>query len=333
MSNPRVSIVTPSYNQGQFLEQTILSVLNQDYGNIDYMLVDGASSDNSRKIIEKYANRLAWWVSEPDSGQPEAVNKGWSRAKGEIIGWLNSDDLLLPDTVSRFVKAFEEHPEAGIVFGDAYSIDAEGQIFNLMTFGDWNLKNLMAFDIICQPAVLIRREVLEKAGFLEQDLHYLMDHHLWLRLSKLAPMIYLPGPAAAARYHAEAKNVAAGAGFGQEAYRLVNWMLNQPDLAATFSEISANIWAGAHRLNARYLLDAGKPAVSLSAYWKCFLKKPAFALKEWQRIVFAFLSLFGMGFLKEVYYKQRLVKRKKAEPQTYCNISNFLKKASDQGLT
>ena len=329
MTNPRVSIVTPSYNQGQFLEQTILSVLNQDYEDIEYMVVDGASTDNSLKFIEKYANRLAWWVSEPDSGQPEAVNKGWRKARGEIIGWLNSDDLFLPGTVSRFVKAFEEHPEAGIVFGDAYSIDADGEIFNLMTFGDWGLKNLMAFDIICQPAVLIRREVLEKAGYLEEDLHFLMDHHLWLRLAKLAPMVYLPGPAAAARYHAQAKNVAAGAGFGQEAYRLVNWMQKQPDLAATFSEMSASIWAGAHRLNARYLLDAGKAAAALSVYGKCFLKKPAFALKEWQRMFFSGLSLFGLGFLKEIYYQQRLQKRKKAAPLIYRNINNFLKQSSD----
>ena len=197
-NNLKVSIITPSFNQGRFLEQTILSVLNQNYDNIEYMVVDGASTDASLEIIQKYADKLTWWVSERDSGQPEAVNKGWAKAGGEIIGWLNSDDLLLPETVSRFVKAFEEHPEAGIVFGDAYSIDAEGEIFNLMTFGDWGLKNLMVFDIICQPAVLIRREILEKAGYLEEDLHFLMDHHLWLRLAKLAPMVYLPGPAAAA---------------------------------------------------------------------------------------------------------------------------------------
>ena len=314
-NNPRVSIVTPSYNQGQFLEQTILSVLNQDYANIEYMLVDGASTDNSLDIIRKYADKLAWWVSEPDSGQPEAVNKGWAKAGGEIIGWLNSDDLLLPDTISRMVKAFEEHPEAGLVYGDAFSIDSQGDIFNLMTFGDWDLQNLMVFDIICQPAVLIRREVLDKVGFLEQDLHYLMDHHLWLRLAQLAPMLYLPGPAAAARYHAAAKNVTAGAGFGQEAYKLVCWMQKQPHLAPIFSEISCSIWAGAHLINARYLLDAGKPAAALSAYWKCFWARPTFALKEWHRILFAGLSLIGLGGLKIIYYAWRLQKRKKTSPQ------------------
>src|SRR5512147_2254876 len=111
-----VSIVTPSYNQASFLEQTIQSVLEQDYSRIEYIVVDGASTDNSFEIIKKYNDRLAYWISEKDSGQAEAINKCFARARGEILGWLNSDDYYLPETISAVVKCFEEYPEAVMIY-------------------------------------------------------------------------------------------------------------------------------------------------------------------------------------------------------------------------
>src|SRR5512143_702654 len=126
MMQPLVSIVTPSYNQARFLEATLRSVLEQDYPNIEYLVVDGASTDGSVEIIRRYANRLTWWVSEKDSGQSEAINKGLQRAKGHFVGWLNSDDIYLPGTISAAATAFRKHPEAGLVYGDALAIDAGG---------------------------------------------------------------------------------------------------------------------------------------------------------------------------------------------------------------
>ena len=124
---PKVSIVTPSFNQASFLEQTLRSVLEQDYPNLEYIVIDGGSTDGSVEIINKYADQLAYWQSQPDQGQTDAINQGFAHATGEILAWLNSDDLLLPGAVSAAVRALEEHPEAAMVYGDALLINAQGK--------------------------------------------------------------------------------------------------------------------------------------------------------------------------------------------------------------
>ena len=138
-NSPLVTIVTPSYNQADFLEATICSVLEQDYPNIEYHVVDGGSTDDSLKIIRKYAERISWWVSEEDSGQAEAINKGLKRAKGEFVGWLNSDDIYQPGAISSAVEAFRSNPQAGVIYGDAWSIDSQGTAFNIMRAGQYSL--------------------------------------------------------------------------------------------------------------------------------------------------------------------------------------------------
>ncbi len=169
-SSPLVTIVTPSYNQVAFLENTIRSVLAQDYTALEYMIVDGGSTDGSVEIIQRYSDRLAWWVSERDSGQAEAINKGLRRAKGEFVAWLNSDDLYLPGAIQQAVAAFQANLGLGLVFGDAITIDAQGKPLNRLSFGDWDLLDLVSFRIICQPAVFMRRAVLERSGYLESSL-------------------------------------------------------------------------------------------------------------------------------------------------------------------
>lgn len=124
---PKISIVTPSYNQGSYLEETILSVLNQKYPNLEYIIIDGGSTDSSVEIIKKYASYLSYWVSEKDSGQSEALNKGFNRASGEIIAWLNSDDLYCENTLHIIAEKFMEHPEVGIVYGDVINFMANGK--------------------------------------------------------------------------------------------------------------------------------------------------------------------------------------------------------------
>lgn len=307
-----VSIITPSFNQAAFLEQTIQSVLAQDYAQIEYIIVDGGSTDGSVEIIQKYATRLAWWLSEPDAGQAEAINKGFERARGEFVAWLNSDDLYLPGAVSDAVVALQANPDTGMVFGDAITIDAQGRPLNHLTFKNWGLVDLMGFRIICQPAVFLRRTALEQAGFLDTSYHYLLDHHLWLRIARLASIQHVGYPStpwAAARHHPEAKNVAQAEGFGRDTYRILEWMQSQPDLIHLLERNRKRIDAGAHRLNARYLLDGGSPGTALQSYGRAILSNPGFALQHWHRMIFAMFSLLGASSLANWYFRLRQERR------------------------
>lgn len=304
-----ISIITPSYNQVAYLEYTLQSVLAQDYPHIEYLVIDGGSIDGSLDIIRRYADRLAWWVSEPDAGQADAINKGFSRARGEYIAWLNSDDLYLPGAVMQAVAVLQANPELGMVFGDAFTINGDGMPLNALVFGEWGLPDLMAFRIICQPAVFMRRSILERAGYLDSSYHYMLDHQLWLRLARLAPIRHVSQTWAAARHHAAAKNVAHAEAFGEEALHILEWMEVQPDLASLVAANRHKIIAGAYRLNGRYLLDGGLPAPALKSYLRALINDPVYTLKHGRRMAYAAASLVGLGGLAD-----RLVSRQAKHP-------------------
>ena len=299
---PLVSIITPSYNQAAYLEHTLRSVLAQTYTPFEYIVVDGGSSDDSPAIIQRYSDRLAWWVSEPDAGQAEAINKGMQRARGEIVAWLNSDDLYLPGAIQRAVQVMQDDASLGMVFGDAITIDPRGRPINHLTFGQWDLNELMCFRIICQPAVFMRRSVLEKAGLLDPAYHYMLDHHLWVRMARLAPVRYIGAapdhklralPLAAARCHPNAKNIAQAGAFATETLRLLDWMQTQPDLASLVARQRNHILGGAYRLAARYRLDGNQPLAALKTYAQALRYWPRYTLRHWHRIAYAALCLLG----------------------------------------
>lgn len=185
-SLPRVSIITPSYNQALFLEGTIRSVLLQGYPNLEYIIIDGGSTDGSVEIIKKYEPWLAYWVSEKDKGQSQAINKGLRRASGEIIAWLNSDDTYLPGTISTVVQTIEDK-RADIVFGECNLVDQNGSLLShYKTDAPITLKKLILswkyhFGCPPQPAVFFHRQVLETIGVLDESLHYTLDYDYWLR--------------------------------------------------------------------------------------------------------------------------------------------------------
>ncbi len=181
--HPIVSIITPSFNQVDFIEQTILSVLSQEYPNIEHIIIDGGSTDGTLEILRKHNNKIKW-ISEPDKGQADAVNKGFSMAKGEILGWLNSDDTFNISALNTVVEQFLKNPDLAMVYGDAYYINKEGKIIGEYLTEDFSLKRLADTCFICQPTVFIKTDVFKEIGMFDINLHTCMDYEYWIRVGK-----------------------------------------------------------------------------------------------------------------------------------------------------
>ena len=210
MNTPLISIITPSFNQARYIEATIRSVLEQDYPAIEYSIVDGGSSDGSVDIIQRYSDKLAWWVSEKDKGQTDALNKGFSQAKGEILAWINSDDTYEPGAVARAVKYLTEHPTTGLVYADTNFIDEKGRVIGRFPAAQTDYRRLrQGYVHIPQQAAFFRAELWRQVGPLDPDFYFAMDYDLWVRLAKLAPIAYLPGQTwANFRLHNSGKTIA-----------------------------------------------------------------------------------------------------------------------------
>jgi glycosyltransferase involved in cell wall biosynthesis len=207
---PKVTIVTPSYNQGRYLEATICSVLEQDYPNLEYIIMDGGSTDNSVEIIRAYADRLAGWVSEKDKGQTDAINKGFARANGDILAWINSDDTYAPGAIRQAVEYLQAHPEAGMVYGDAHYIDENGRVIGSFPAAQTDYDRLRrGYVHIPQQSSFFRADLWRSVGPLDPSFYFAMDYDLWVRLAGLAPLHYVPRTWANFRLHSGAKTIAA----------------------------------------------------------------------------------------------------------------------------
>jgi glycosyltransferase involved in cell wall biosynthesis len=229
---PRVSVVTPSLNQGEFLEATIRSVLDQDYPDVEYMVVDGGSTDDSVDVIRRHEARLAWWVSEPDRGQSHAINKGWQRATGEIVAWLNADDLYTPCAISRAVAVFARHPHVDLIYGDCYEFEEDPAHARIRHVGTKTLRGLLTASLdIPQPTVFLKRSLLDRIGILDESLHLTMDYHLLLRAFAFGRPHYVSGPPLASiRVHPAAKSFARAASFPTELIETLDHFYALPDL-------------------------------------------------------------------------------------------------------
>jgi glycosyltransferase involved in cell wall biosynthesis len=205
---PKISIVTPSYNQGQYLEATIRSVLLQDYPNLEYMIVDGGSTDNSVEIIRKYEPWLAYWVSAPDNGQADAINRGFDRATGEICGWLNSDDIYEPGALQRVARTLTSNPDVDLVYGNGWQIDADGaKTTRCHWVGPLDPATQLNWNQILQPAALWRRDVWNQAGQLDPSYNWGLDWEWFIRASKVGRTFFIPDDLADWRITPEIKSV------------------------------------------------------------------------------------------------------------------------------
>jgi len=223
-NTPRISIVTPSFNQGQFLEETILSVLNQDYPNLEYFVMDGGSTDTSVEIIKKYAHRLTYWESKPDRGQSHAINKGFKMATGELVAWLNSDDLFNPGALFEVAEIWKKDQKLGFIHGISEIVDEVGKPTgkthgSLFEFTESLIKS---DNPVAQPSTFISRTALKKVEYLDEKLHMSMDWDLWLRIGKKYPVFFLPKVLSRSRFWALTKTNTQVEKSGQDHVIIVN---------------------------------------------------------------------------------------------------------------
>ena len=213
---PRISIITPSFNQGNFIEQTILSVLSQDYPNLEYLVMDGGSSDATLNVLKKYSGKITWF-SEADNGQTHAINKGLRRATGSIVGYLNADDLLFPGVLGKVAEAFIDGPQTWWVMGKCRIVDEEDHeirrpitVYKNALLRLHSFSSLLMTNYISQPATFWRREALESVGYLDESLRYVMDYEYWLRLYSKYPPVFIPEYLAAFKIHRNSKTTSTG---------------------------------------------------------------------------------------------------------------------------
>jgi len=211
MNNIRISVITPSYNQGNFIEQTIQSVLSQNYPSLEYIVMDGGSTDNTVQILKKYSGKLKW-ISEKDNGQSDAINKGLRMATGEIFAWLNSDDYYLPGTLQKVGTYFLQNKKAQWLTGDYEIVDENGKQIQSFVRGYKNILRSLPFrstlyvaNYINQPSTFCKSSLLDQVGYLRESYHLCLDYDLWLRIYKRYPLHTISSPLSAFRIHSASK--------------------------------------------------------------------------------------------------------------------------------
>jgi glycosyltransferase involved in cell wall biosynthesis len=203
---PFFTIITPSFNQGRFIRRTIESVISQNFDSLEYLIFDGGSSDETVSILKTFGDAIHW-ISEPDRGQTHAVNKGLRVAKGQVIGWLNSDDIYYQGALQIVHDVFIKHPEIETLYGMADHIDENDTIIEPYYNEDWDYDRLKEICYICQPAVFFRKSIVDQFGILDENLKYCMDYEYWLRIGKEKPFYYLKQRIAGSRFYKNTKTL------------------------------------------------------------------------------------------------------------------------------
>lgn len=248
---PKLSVVTPSFNQVDFIEETIRSVLLQDYPNMEYIIIDGGSTDGSVDIIKKYEKWLGYWVSEPDKGQSHAINKGWQRSSGEIIAWLNSDDVYHPGALFQAATYLSKHKTVGMVYGNCDIIDQTGKTTGVCPSMDFDLKSLVCNKwFISQPASFFRKTAIERAGKIDESLHLVMDWELFLRIAFNDIVAYHPADLAKYRIWGDAKTQSQSIRSGNEKLVVLDRIFSSSNNRNNIAEYKKDAFSYVHRWTA-----------------------------------------------------------------------------------
>jgi glycosyltransferase involved in cell wall biosynthesis len=263
---PKVSIVTPTYNQGKFIEECIRSVLLQGYPNLEYIIIDGGSTDETVEIIKKYEPWLAYWESEPDRGQSHAINKGLERSTGKFFNWHNSDDVLAPGSLAMMVCAMVKYPQAAYVHGHRIFINDKGNVRggnkhsykNEISFSPELAASISALKTGSQPACLMDRELVIQAGRVDESLNYIMDIDLLLRIALIRENpIYIDYPLTYVRSHPDTKSLQWNSQRARERIYVANKIFSRNDLPSSIMKLKRRTLATAHRFAWRSYARAG----------------------------------------------------------------------------
>jgi len=230
--SPLVSIITPSLNQGRFIEETILSIKNQTYPNIEHIIIDGGSTDNTLEIVKKYDGTYNMlWLSEPDEGQSDAINKGWRMSNGKIIAYLNSDDTYMPWAVETAVGWLADYTDVDMVYGNCNIIDESGKIIDQYPATDFDLREMLCGrNMIPQPAVFLRKKVIDEVGYLDTHIHRTMDYDLWLKIGLKCKVSYIRQFLASFRIYPETKGMREGYKFADDRLYALNKLFSTTNL-------------------------------------------------------------------------------------------------------
>jgi glycosyltransferase involved in cell wall biosynthesis len=302
---PLVSIITPSFNQAEYLEITLQSVINQDYPHLEYIVMDGGSTDGSVDILKKYDAHIDHWRSEPDQGQVDAINQGLRMARGDIVAWINSDDVYLPGAVSEAVSTLEQFPQVGMVYGDGIMVGSRLEVLDKHSYPQLDLVDLLAFEVLLQPAVFMRKHTLDEVGYLDPAYNLILDHELWIRIASRYPILHVESYWALERTHPQAKTIALAEQFVEEAERLIDLAKESPQLALIVGENHHRITAGLGVFTARRLIDAKQHREALRRITAAIFKHPSTVARYWYKWVQAAFSSIGFDPLFMWYRRTR----------------------------
>jgi glycosyltransferase involved in cell wall biosynthesis len=285
-----VSIITPSFNKGPYIEETILSIRNQTYKNIEHIIFDAGSSDETISILKKYNENLQW-ISEPDKGQSDAINKGWRMAKGNIIAYLNADDTYLPDAVESAVAFFEKYPDFYMVYADGIITDEYGKNERIIQCGEFNLKSLVfCQDMIFQPSVFLRKEVFDTIGDVDVDLHLAMDFDYWLRIALVYKIGYLPKPLSVAKIYPDAKSSALMFRYVKECEYILEKLFVTPGIPREILEYKKDAYTFIYTKGGLDYIHAKMIKDGMSYLWKAFQMSPGGCIKNMGVLIMRYLT-------------------------------------------
>lgn len=287
---PKVTLVTPSFNQGRYVEETIRSVLLQGYFDLEYFIMDGGSTDETVSIIKKYERWIAGWVSEPDGGQSKAINKGLARGTGEFFNWQNADDILTKGSLMVTARALADHAKASVVTGYIVTVDDSSQIIS-KNDGHPNLKGKSGFlhsekecfsslKMGCQLGALMRRDLVVRVGGVDDDIHYCMDVDLLLRLLIEGPAYHVDYPVVMFRVHSDSKTTAMKGSRATERLLIAKKLYSQNNLPPEIAKTRHIAFANAHLSASRYFYDWRVYGMALYHFFRRYMHLCIYHLKE-----------------------------------------------------